>query len=119
MELRSPLPALNMYNRSWRIRSAQRDYPPARFVKHAGDFSSVEIIDSLICEGAIISCDKMFQSLIGYDCFVHAGSVVNESIFFSGKEDAFIDNRSSMNKAIISDQALEHFIARDNGSLAD
>ena len=33
MELRSPLPALNMYNRNWRIRSAQRDYPPARFVK--------------------------------------------------------------------------------------
>ena len=98
MELRSALPALNMYNRDWRIRSAQRDYPPARFVKHAGEFSSVEIIDSLICEGSIISCDQMFQSLIGYDCFVHAGSIVNESILFSGCD---IGSKSRLHRVIL------------------
>ena len=36
MEVRSPVPTLNLYNRSWRIRSAQRDYPPARFTREAG-----------------------------------------------------------------------------------
>ena len=36
MELRARVPALDLYNRQWRIRSAQRDYPPARFVR-AGD----------------------------------------------------------------------------------
>ena len=35
MELRARLPALDLYNRQWRIRSAQRDYPPARFVRAA------------------------------------------------------------------------------------
>ncbi|HMG52717.1 MAG TPA: sugar phosphate nucleotidyltransferase, partial [Kofleriaceae bacterium] len=33
MELRARVPALDLYNRQWRIRSAQRDYPPARFVR--------------------------------------------------------------------------------------
>ena len=68
MELRSPLPTLNMYNRSWRIRTAQRDYPPSRFVKH-NEFSNVDVIDSLVCEGSIISCRRLVESLIGYDCF--------------------------------------------------
>ena len=84
MELRSPLPSLNMYNRNWKIRTAQRDYPPARFVKHGGKFSNVDIVDSLVCEGSIISCDILQKSLIGYDCFIHAGAVVHDSILFSG-----------------------------------
>ena len=83
MELRSPLPTLNMYNRSWRIRTAQRDYPPSRFVKHDA-FSNVDVIDSLVCEGSIISCRRLVESLIGYDCFLHAGAEVTESVFLSG-----------------------------------
>lgn len=83
MELRSALPSLNMYNRNWRIRTAQRDYPPVRFVKH-DNFSQVECINSLVCEGSIISCDKLHKSLIGYDCFLHAGAVVDQCIAFSG-----------------------------------
>ncbi|MEC7984868.1 MAG: glucose-1-phosphate adenylyltransferase [Myxococcota bacterium] len=98
MELRSALPALNMYNRQWRIRTAQRDYPPARFVKHAGDFTSVDIIDSLVCEGSIVSCDQMIQSLIGYDCFIHAGSLLKQSILFSGCD---IGTKSQLNRVIL------------------
>ena len=83
MELRSPLPSLNMYNRQWRIRTSQRDYPPARFVKH-GSFPSIDMIDSLVCEGSIISSDLLKESLIGYDCFLHAGSEIVQSIMLSG-----------------------------------
>ena len=57
-----------MYNRNWRIRTSQRDYPPARFVKH-GSFPNVDVTDSLICEGSIVSVDALEKSLIGYDCF--------------------------------------------------
>lgn len=84
MELRSPLPSLNMYNRNWRIRTAQRDYPPARFVNNGSADESINMIDSLVCEGAIVSAGELRQSLIGYDCFLHAGSVIQESILLSG-----------------------------------
>jgi glucose-1-phosphate adenylyltransferase len=84
MELRARLPALDLYNRQWRIRSAQRDYPPARFVRShpKGDMCSVD--DSLICEGSIISSATVCESVLGYDCFVHAHAEVHDSVILSG-----------------------------------
>ena len=84
MDLRARLPALDLYNRQWRIRSAQRDYPPARFVKAAVDAVPATVDDSLVCEGSIISSATVFESVMGYDCFVHSGARVAESIVLSG-----------------------------------
>lgn len=83
MELRSALPAINLYNRDWRIRSAQRDYPPARFVRHAG-YATTDVVDSLVCEGAIVSSATLYRAMIGYDCFVHAGAQLTDCITMSG-----------------------------------
>ncbi len=84
MELRARVPALDLYNRQWRIRSAQRDYPPARFVRAGEGEPPVEVDDSLVCEGAIIASANVRESVIGYDCFVHAGAHVHDSIILSG-----------------------------------
>src|SRR5437868_3470067 len=84
MELRARVPALDLYNRQWRIRSAQRDYPPARFVR-AGEHEAAALADdSLVCEGAIIASASVRESVIGYDCFVHAGAVIEDTIVLSG-----------------------------------
>jgi glucose-1-phosphate adenylyltransferase len=83
MELRSPLPTLNLYNRQWRIRTAQRDYPPARFVTHLGG-PPTQVHDSLICEGSIVQSALLSEVLLGYDCFVHARARVENAIFFAG-----------------------------------
>ena len=83
MELRSPLPSINLYNRRWRIRTAQRDYPPARFVVQPGTASS-DIVDSLVCEGSIIQGAELVESVVGYDCFVRTGASVKQSILLSG-----------------------------------
>ena len=84
MELRSGLPELNLYNRGWRIHTAQRDYPPARFVRHDGSGADCVVEDSMVCEGSIVSSARLQRVLLGYDCFVHAGSAVEESIILSG-----------------------------------
>jgi glucose-1-phosphate adenylyltransferase len=84
MELRARVPALDIYNRQWRIRSAQRDYPPARFVRAGEGHASCEIDDSLICEGSIVSSATVCESVLGYDCFIHAGAVVKDSVILSG-----------------------------------
>jgi len=83
MELRSALPSLNLYNRQWRIRTAQRDYPPARFVRHLGG-RPVDVVDSLVCEGSIVQSAALHEALLGYDCFVHAGARIRDSILLSG-----------------------------------
>jgi glucose-1-phosphate adenylyltransferase len=84
MELRARVPALDLYNRQWRIRSAQRDYPPARFVRAGEAFGPAAVDDSLICEGSIIASAAVRESVLGYDCFVHAGAEIDDSIILSG-----------------------------------
>jgi glucose-1-phosphate adenylyltransferase len=84
MELRARVPALDLYNRQWRIRSAQRDYPPARFVRAGEGLPLCEVDDSLVCEGAIVASASVRDTMLGYDCFVHAGAHVDDSIILSG-----------------------------------
>jgi glucose-1-phosphate adenylyltransferase len=83
MDVRSILPHLNLYNRRWRIRSAQRDYPPARFVQEPGG-GATEIYESLVCEGCIVSSGRVRESVLGYDCFIHKRAEVSDSILLSG-----------------------------------
>jgi glucose-1-phosphate adenylyltransferase len=84
MEIRARVPALDLYNRQWRIRSAQRDYPPARFVRAGESFGPAEVDDSLICEGSIIASASVREVVLSYDCFVHAGAEVIDSVILSG-----------------------------------
>ncbi len=84
MELRARVPALDLYNRAWRIRSAQRDYPPARFVRAGEGLPTSEVDDSLVCEGSIIASASVHEVMLSYDCFVHAGAQVRESVILSG-----------------------------------
>ena len=84
MDLRSRVPMLNSYNRSWRLHTAQRDYPPARFVRSGPGGKAVEITDTLVCEGSIVQSATLTDSLVGYDCFVHDEALVSESVVLSG-----------------------------------
>jgi glucose-1-phosphate adenylyltransferase len=84
MEVRARVPALDLYNRTWRIRTAQRDYPPARFVRAGESYPAAEVDDSLICEGSIVASARVREVVLGYDCFVHAGAHVEDSVILSG-----------------------------------
>ena len=84
MELRARVPTMDIYNRRWRIRSAQADYPPARFVRAGEGKPASEIDDSLVCDGSIIASGSLREVVVGYDCFVHAGARIEESVILSG-----------------------------------
>lgn len=84
MEVRSSLPAVNLYNRQWRIRTAQRDYPPSRLVRHSHSHPVTSAIDSLVCEGVIVSSSTLERCLIGYDSFIRPGCHLQDSLLLSG-----------------------------------
>src|SRR5262249_22874335 len=84
MELRARVPLLDLYNRQWRIRSAQRDSPPARFVRAGEGFGPAEVDDSLICEGSILASAAVREAGLSYDCFGPAGAEVRDSVILSG-----------------------------------
>jgi glucose-1-phosphate adenylyltransferase len=79
MELRARVPALDLYNRRWRIRSAQRDYPPARFVR-AGEGQPAARSTTAWCARARSSPARTLRAVVlGYDCFVHAGAELSRA----------------------------------------
>jgi glucose-1-phosphate adenylyltransferase len=84
MEMRARVPALDLYNRKWRIRGAERDYPPARFVRAGEGRPTAHMDDCLICEGSIVASAQISHVVLGYDCFVHAGAKVTSSVILSG-----------------------------------
>ena len=79
MELRGPQPSLDLSNRRWRVRTAQRDYPPVRFIG-----AGVKLDDSLVAEGTVVESAQVRRSLIGYDCRLRRGAQVQDSLLMSG-----------------------------------
>ena len=83
MELRNPVPNLNMYNREWRIRTAHRNHPPARFMGGDGDLAA-DLDDCMVCEGSVVRGAHLRESLIGYDCEISSGAALDRSLLMSG-----------------------------------
>ncbi len=84
MDLRSQLPGFNLYNRRWPIRTAARNFPPAKFVRDGGFGRSGELVDSLVCEGTIVCSSSLFNVMTGYDCHFHSNSQVDHAVILSG-----------------------------------
>jgi glucose-1-phosphate adenylyltransferase len=84
LDLRQPLPPIDLYNRQWPIRTTARHYPPARFVQDGVTGRRSDVVDSLIAEGVIVSSASLQNVVAGYDCFFHAGSEVETSVLLSG-----------------------------------
>jgi len=83
MDLRSPDPALNLYNYHWPLRTAQAPNPPAKFV-----FDEIgrrgEAVQSVVAEGCIISGSRVRNSILGQNVFVHSFAEVDDSVIMDG-----------------------------------
>ncbi|MEP0813360.1 MAG: glucose-1-phosphate adenylyltransferase [bacterium] len=72
MDLRSVSPMFNLYNRSWPIRSLNRNLPPAKFVFADWAKRYGQAVDSIVASGTIISGATVRDSVIGSNVFVHS-----------------------------------------------
>jgi glucose-1-phosphate adenylyltransferase len=88
MDLVSVDPQLNLYDQHWPIRTYQVNSPPPKFVfgsrADLGDPRTGVAIDSIACNGAIISGGQVVRSIIGPDARVEAYAQVEGSILFDG-----------------------------------
>jgi glucose-1-phosphate adenylyltransferase len=87
MDLVSIDPQLNMYDQEWPVRTHQMNLPPPKFV-----FGSVEnhdgrqgmALDSMVCQGSIISGGRVERSVLGNLVRVNSYAQVEDSILFDG-----------------------------------
>jgi len=100
MDLISVDPLLNMYDEHWPIRTHHPNYPPPKFVfAEAGlEARRGQALDSIICQGSIVSGGQVERSILGPDVRVNSYARVEDSILFEGVD---IGRHARVRRAII------------------
>lgn len=79
MDLISPVPIFNLYNRAWPIFTRSTTSPPAKFVR--GEKNSVgTALDSIVAPGVVVSGGVVENSVLSNDVFVGTGARVQDSV---------------------------------------
>jgi len=97
MDLRAVTPALNLYNRSWPLRTAGYSDPPAKFIfdQHGRRGQS---IDTIVSGGTILSGGLARNSVLGRHVRVHSGAQIEDSVIFDNCD---IGRRARVRRAIL------------------
>ena len=84
MDLVDVDPLLNMYDSDWPIRTHQPNLPPPKFVFGGSGVTDRrgEAIDSIVCQGAIISGGSAKRCVIGPGVRVNSYADISETILF-------------------------------------
>jgi len=97
MDLVAVSPQLNMYDRTWTIRSNVEQYPPAKLLFDADDRRGIAV-DSIISHGAIISGSRVYRSVISPGVKVNSYAEILDSIIMNGVK---IGRHARIRRAII------------------
>ncbi len=100
MDLISVDPQLNLYDEVWPIRTHQVNRPPSKFVFGSGGESdrAGRAMDSMACNGCIVSGGLVERSLLGPNVRINSYSQVSESILFDGVQ---VGRYAKIRRAII------------------
>ena len=88
MDLVAAEPVLNLYDRTWPIRTVHSDSPPPKFVHSAeggvGHARRGEALDSVVAGGCIVSGGQVRRCVLASDVRVNSYAVLDECILFDG-----------------------------------
>lgn len=94
-------PELNLYDKSWPIRTYQPQEPPPKFVfsqTYAAPPRVGQALDSMVCAGSIISGGSVQRSILGFNVRVNSYAAVEDSILFDG---VHVGRHARIRRAII------------------
>lgn len=98
MDLRAVKPSFNLYNPRWPIKTTSyTELPPAKFVFDEHGRRGVSL-NSIVCEGTIISGGTVRDSVVGRNVFIHSYSEVNQSILMDNVD---VGRHSRIKRTII------------------
>ncbi len=100
MDLISVDPQLNMYDERWPIRTYLPMFPPPKFVFAEEGFNARrgQALDSIVCQGSIISGGTVERSVLGNNTRVNSFAHVQDSILLDGVD---IGRHARVRRAII------------------
>jgi glucose-1-phosphate adenylyltransferase len=102
MDLISVIPEFNFYDQNWPMRTYQYQFPPAKTVSHEGERVG-RTLNSLICDGSIVSGGLVERSLLGPNVRVNSFSYVTDSIIMNNCN---IGRHARVKRAIIDKNVI-------------
>lgn len=97
MDLISVIPEFNLYDPDWPLRTYQYQYPPAKTVSHEGERVG-RTLNSLVCDGTIVSGGLVERSLLGPNVKVNSYSYITDSILMNN---VVVGRHARIRRAII------------------
>lgn len=94
-------PQLNLYDQQWPMRGFQPMLPPPKFVfgsEGASNHRRGEALDSIVCQGAIVSGGSVARSILGPNVRINSYASVEDSILFDGVE---VGRRCRLRRVIV------------------
>ncbi len=100
MDLIAIDPQLNLYDADWPIRTFQPNLPPPKFVfaEKEPDARRGQALDSIICQGTIVSGGRLERTIVGPDSRINSYAQVVDSILFEGVN---VGRHAKIRRAII------------------
>jgi glucose-1-phosphate adenylyltransferase len=83
MDLVSPLPVFNLYNKAWPIYTSYGPHPPAKLVEGASG-AGVSTFNSILSPGVVVSGGTVNQSVLSPAVWVKDGAEVSDSVVMDG-----------------------------------
>jgi len=102
MDLRSALPALNIYNPNWPLRTASYPMGAAKFTRD-GEGRHGHATDSIVSTGCIVVGGEVIDSVLGRGVFVEGGAQIVESIVL---ENSRVGAGARLRRAIVDKNAI-------------
>jgi len=100
MDLVAVDPVFNLYDRDWPLRSMPRQLPPAKTVfAQEGEAARRGIaLDSLVCNGAILSGGQVERTIVSPEVRVNSYSKVSDSVLMDGVD---VGRHARIRRAIV------------------
>jgi glucose-1-phosphate adenylyltransferase len=83
MDLLQPLPAIDLYQGDWPIRTYEGQHPPARSV-HGQTGREAEIVNCMLASGTLIVGGTLLHTILFQNVRVEEGAIVESSLIFPG-----------------------------------
>ena len=100
MDLVSVSPHFNLYDKRWPIRTYQPQFPPVKmvFADEGANARRGEALDSIICNGCILSGGKVLRSVLSPQVRINSYATIEDSVLM---ESVDIGRHAQVRKAII------------------
>jgi len=84
LDLCGPDPRLDLYDREWPLYTLRHDNPPAKTMPGKESGRRGEVIESLLCAGAVVQGSRVRRSILGSRVHTGEGSEIEDCLLFTG-----------------------------------